>query len=169
MTGKVRSQGSNSYIKEVLMPELSVETANIPLFEGISDDELNRILKAALVDEFPSGRVLFNEGSIVGHVMYVIISGEVEILRRNPGGNDVILATLKQGEFFGEMSLFDNQKRSATARVKSPARLLMLTKTTFDKLISSDPTVVNRLLLIFIRTLSERLRRTNEQVAALHK
>ena len=150
------------------MTEISEEITNIPLFKEISEEELSRILKAALVDDFQPGRVLFNEGSIVGHVMYVILKGEVEILKRDREGNRVLLANLDQGEFFGEMSLFDNQKRSATARVKTPTRLLMLTKTTFDKLMSSDPTVVNRLLLVFIRTLFQRLRQTDEQVAALH-
>ncbi len=150
------------------MPEPADQIAAMPLFREISAEERDRILKAALVDEFPPGRVLFNEGSVVGHVMYLILSGEVEILKRDPGGNQVLLATLKRGEFFGEMSLFDNQKRSATARVKLPTRLLMLTKTSFDKLMSSDPAVVNRFLLVFIQTLSERLRRTNNQVAALH-
>jgi len=150
------------------MTEISEEITNIPLFKEISEEELSRILKAALVDDFQPGRVLFNEGSIVGHVMYVILKGEVEILKQDQEGKRVLLANLEQGEFFGEMSLFDNQKRSATARVKTPTRLLMLTKTTFDKLMSSDPTVVNKLLLVFIRTLSQRLRQTDDQVAALH-
>src|SRR5215475_565211 len=74
--------------------------------------------------EFPAGTVLFEEGQ-PGHVMYIVVDGEIEI-RRRVSGVERVLAVLGDGEFFGEMAILSGRPRSATAVVRSAARLLVI-------------------------------------------
>jgi CRP/FNR family transcriptional regulator, cyclic AMP receptor protein len=146
------------------MADVLQEVSTIPLFHGIDEQQRERLLKFALVEEFEPGRTLFSEGSALGQIMYVVLSGEVDILKRDEKSQQVHLATLTRNAFFGEMSLFEQEKRSATAKVKTTARLLVLTKSNFDRMMMSDPGIANKMLLAFIRTLVDRLRSTSDQV-----
>jgi len=74
----------------------------------------------------------------------------------------VVLGALKRGAFF------ENAKRWATAEVKTKARLLVLRKSNFDRVMTSDPAMANKVLLAFIRTVSERPLQTSAQAAGLH-
>jgi len=71
---------------------------------------------------------------------------------------------LKKGAYFGEMSLIDNQPRSAHAIVNKPTELLVIERQDFEKLLSSDKEMAYKLLWTFLRTLSKRLRETNEKI-----
>ncbi len=146
------------------MGDVLQEVSTIPLFADIDAQQRERLLKFALVEEFDPGRTLFGEGSMMGQIMYVVLSGEVDISKRDEKSQSVHLATLHRSAFFGEMSLFENEKRSATAKVKTKARLLVLTKSNFDRMMMSDPEIANKMLLVFIRTLVDRLRSTSDQV-----
>ena len=75
--------------------------------------------------DYEAGELVFDEG-VVGDSMYVIESGSVEVLRKNPQGEYQQIAVLGDKKFFGEMSLIDKEYRSATVRAKESARLLQL-------------------------------------------
>jgi CRP-like cAMP-binding protein len=111
--------------------------------------------------EFPAGTVLFEEGQ-PGHVMYIVVSGEIEI-RRQVGGAERVLAVLADGEFFGEMAILSGRPRSATAVVRSAARLLVIDGTTFEAMLRARPEIALRL----IKALSARLDSTNHHVELL--
>jgi len=149
------------------MSELAQQVEGIPLFADISPAARTRLLRHTVVEEAEPGRVLIEEGSTVGAEMYVILSGEVDVLKRDRTGGEILLATLGRGAFFGEMSLFEEERRSATVRVRTPARVLVITRDALDRIMASTPRAANRLLLIFIQTLSHRLRQANERLAAL--
>ena len=151
------------------MPTLAQEVWTIPLFQDIPVEEREKLLKYAMVQDYPDGHVLFHEGSIVGQHMYVVLSGEVEILKRDKAGKNTVLASLRRGSFFGEMSLFEKERRSAQARVKGAARLLIVTNVNFDQMMKSDPIIANKMLLVFVKTLSERLRSTSDKYALEHE
>ena len=120
------------------------------------NDALDRFAR-----EFPSGTVLFEEGQ-PGHVMYIVVSGEIEI-RRQVGGAERVLAVLADGEFFGEMAILSGRPRSATAVVRSAARLLVIDGTTFEAMLRARPEIALRL----IKALSARLDSTNHHVELL--
>ena len=109
----------------------------------------------------PKGTVLFNEGD-VGEEMYVVQSGEIEISRRIKD-RETVLAVLTAGEFFGEMAIVNNRPRSATAKVRTDARVLVIDGKTFEAMLRGKVEIAVRM----IRTLTKRLEQANQQIELL--
>jgi len=91
--------------------------------------------------------------------MYVIQSGEVEILR-NKDDKEIQIAVRKSGDFFGEMALFSREVRSATVKALGEARVLTVDKKNLLKSIQKDPSLAFRI----IETLSKRVRDLSEEI-----
>ena len=85
---------------------------SIPLFADLDSDELMELLRIARPTEFAKGDVVCRQGD-PGDCMYAIQAGEVSILIRGPDGQAVPVATLGPGDLLGEMTLVDDQPRSA--------------------------------------------------------
>ena len=98
-----------------------------PLFSDLSRDELVTLIGKVRYQTVSQGEFVFKEGDS-GDSIYIINNGEVEIISRDRRGNDVALATLKEGDFFGEFGFFSNARREASVRAKSPASLLEIVK-----------------------------------------
>jgi len=111
--------------------------------------------------DFPDGAVIMREGD-VANAMYVIQKGKVEVLQQHEG-RDVRLATLGEGDIFGEMALFEGEERCATIRAVGPARLLTIDKATFLRKVHEDPSMAFRLL----RKMSRRIRELNATLVRL--
>jgi CRP/FNR family cyclic AMP-dependent transcriptional regulator len=111
--------------------------------------------------EFPAGAILFEEGQ-PGDDMYIVVSGEVEI-RRQAGESERVLAVLPAGEFFGEMAILNGRPRSATAVVRTAARLLVIDGTTFEAMLRARPEIALRM----IKALATRLDSANHHVELL--
>lgn len=141
-----------------------IDPSNIPIFSGISPEEMDQIIKYAFIKSFEPGYVLFRENLIVGQIMYVILSGKVDLSKKHQNGKEVVFLTLGPGGLLGEMSLFEQQKRSATATVKEYSELLVLPKYNFDRMLQSRPNEAIKILLNFIKILSHRLRETTNKM-----
>lgn len=141
-----------------------IDPSTIPIFEGISPEEYEQIIKYAFVKSFEPNYVLFRENLIVGQIMYVILSGKVDLLKKNAAGEDEVFMTLGPGALLGEMSLFEQQKRSASAIVREYSELLVMPKYNFDRMLQSRPTEAIKILLNFIKILSQRLRETTSRL-----
>lgn len=111
--------------------------------------------------DLADGEVLVTEGD-VGACMYVIQTGSVQISHRHQGV-DTPLALLGPGEIIGEMALFEDEVRSATARAVGPTRVLTVDKATFLRKVHGDPSLAFRML----RRLSRRVRDLNDQVVRI--
>lgn len=111
----------------------------------------------------PQGATLFNEGEI-GTYMCLIIKGKVDIYKEDHSDHTKIVATISSGKTLGEMAIIDGEPRSATAIVAEPTTLAMLTKTNFQRIISENPDLANKILLKVARLLSQRLRHTSGQL-----
>ncbi|HUJ61877.1 MAG TPA: Crp/Fnr family transcriptional regulator [Kofleriaceae bacterium] len=111
--------------------------------------------------DFTAGTVLFEEGQ-PGDYMFVVQSGEIEI-RRMVGETERVLAVLPPGEFFGEMAILNGRPRSATAVVRSDARLLVIEGKTFEAMLRARPEIALRI----IRSLALRLDSANQHVELL--
>ena len=86
--------------------------------------------------------------------MYVVQAGKVEVIHTTEAGEDQQLATLKPGEFFGEMAIFEDEVRSATVRAVGDTRVLEVDKKTVEKRLQDDP----RLAVNMLKTMSSRIR-----------
>ncbi len=136
-----------------------------PLFEMLSNQELEYVTDLTRPKRFSSGQAVFEEGEL-GDSLYVIALGEVEVVRKDAGGALKVIAVLGPNEFFGEMSLIDKEYRSASVRARTDCELLQLTAenlTTFRKQHRDGFTFV---VINIARVLSSRLREANTRLAA---
>jgi CRP-like cAMP-binding protein len=108
------------------------------------------------------GRVVFSEGD-QGSEMYVIIDGEIEIVKRTSLETSKTLTTLKKGDIFGEMALIDELPRSATAIAKKPGKLLVMDEALFYSLARNNADFAFKM----IKVLSERIRKSNDTISRL--
>ena len=130
---------------------------SVPLFASL-DDEAARDLRNLLTEQdVLSNTRLFRHGD-KGDAMYLIESGRVRISIQDEEQNNVTLAELAQGDFFGEMSLIDGRQRSADANVIEDGRLAILSRDSFLSFVRANPEV----LLKMLSALTDRLRRTDD-------
>jgi len=129
----------------------------VPLFESLDDDAARELCKLLETLDCEADKVLFRTGD-AGDAMYVIERGKVRICVQATDGNELTLAELGRGDFFGEMALFDGQRRSADAVVAEESRLAVLSREHFLFFMRSNPDVA----LEMLTALANRLRRTDE-------
>jgi CRP/FNR family transcriptional regulator, cyclic AMP receptor protein len=139
----------------------------VSLFEGLLPIHLKRI--AALCQEvsYRTGDFVFSHGD-AGDGLYLILEGAVRISRSVSGIGEEALAVLKPGQYFGEMSIVDDDMpRSADAIAHESSRLLKLPKDDLRDLMFVDRELAYELLWRFVRTLSGRLRESNDRLLML--
>jgi CRP-like cAMP-binding protein len=131
-----------------------------------SDPEALKRLAVALQEHaYADGQLVFAEGD-PGDSMYFILEGRVRIEKRAQATHAVTktLTVLETGDYFGEMALFDQKPRSASAVAAGPARILRLPKAGFDEVQRQNPDAGMNVLFAFIRTSSDRIRRLSTQL-----
>jgi CRP/FNR family transcriptional regulator, cyclic AMP receptor protein len=133
------------------------ELRNIGLFGALSDEVLEYLSTQLTVETPPAGATLFREGEDA-NAMFVVISGEVEVLKKSKRTVEARVAVLGPGDWFGEMSIVDIQPRSATVRALAPSRLLRVTSADLDALYRHDVRSYAIIILNLARELSRRLR-----------
>ncbi len=134
---------------------------NIPIFENLSDKELEKIARLTHEREYKQDEHIFKKLA-PAEGMYVILDGKIEI---NDPDTKNIYANLESGDFFGELALLDDEPRSASAIAKKASRLIGFFRTDLLTLIERSPELGNRVLLNLSRVLGERLRKTNQEMA----
>jgi CRP-like cAMP-binding protein len=132
-----------------------------PLFVRLLPDQLVRFARAGELETFSVGEAVVTEGTL-GDAMYLILTGACDVMK-----NGRKLATLYPGEFFGEMSLVEPAARSATVVANETAQLFRLPHFTLQNLLEEDPLAFTQVLVQLVRTLSERLRRTNDMIGSV--
>ena len=135
--------------------------SEVPLFEGLSETDLNIVAQRVRQRRYKDGDTIFHRND-PGVALYVIVSGKVKIHSETNDGTDCIIAILNEGEFFGELAVIDGEERSADATTLEPTELLMLTRDDLHDIIQRYPRISLHLLV----TLAGRLRRTTEAYLA---
>jgi CRP/FNR family transcriptional regulator, cyclic AMP receptor protein len=128
--------------------------SEVPLFAGISAESMQRLAAVAGEQEFAIGQFIVRRGQ-VGTGLYVIVSGSVRVER----GADDVLATLGDGDFFGELSVIDQQPRNANVQATEPTTVLAVASWDLLALLEKDPA----LSLNMIKGLVLRVRAAGEQ------
>lgn len=118
--------------------------------------KLNGNVFNKFIQNIDAGHTIFREGDS-GNQMFLIVEGEVEIRKKTTEKSTTTLATLKKGDFFGEMAMVEKKSRSATALAVTGCRLLALDQNAFMTLIEQNSDFAVRM----IKVLATRLRRTN--------
>lgn len=133
------------------------------LFAHVNDDGLRTIASQVRRRRFRRNEVIFHQGDL-GDSLQVVASGGVKILLPSAEGEEAIIASLKPGDFFGELALLDGSPRSTTATALEPTETLALPRDRFLALLEVDPHLVRALL----KALATELRRLTGHVEELH-
>lgn len=139
-----------------------VQLKQIPLFSGLSKEELNLIAATARLKPYPKGSVVFYEGDTTDY-MLLILTGEVKIALLGDEGQEITLDVRGPGSIIGEMSLLDGAPRSATVITTERSEFMEIPRRPLLDAINSHPSVGLKLLV----HLCQRLREQTEQVRGL--
>ena len=137
----------------------------VALFEGLTQAQLQKLAAIATEKSYAASTPIFKEGD-GGQAMYIIVEGKVRISKMVPGIGEEALAILERGQYFGEMALIEQGPRSAHAIAHIGCTLYEIERDKLDQLMFTDKDLAYVLLWTFVRTLSERLRETNDKIRA---
>jgi CRP/FNR family transcriptional regulator, cyclic AMP receptor protein len=116
---------------------------------------------------YPAHTIIFREGDTADFIGFVL-SGKLEVKKRTEfKGNQLIIAILTKGALVGELSIFDENKRSSTVEAVEETSMLILRNDAFDTLLREYPEIGIKILKGFIRILSLRLRKTTERLTTV--
>lgn len=138
----------------------------VPLFAPLGSDEVREIVTRTKVVQVEPGAEVFQEGQ-PGDAMYVVVVGEVEIIKPVPTGGMRVLATLASRAVFGEMSLLTDDTRSAGARAKTKASLLRIDRDDFRKRLDAGDVVALKMAAQLAKVIAARLRAMDEELVKL--
>jgi len=135
---------------------------SVPIFSGLDQTELQRFAELTREKFFPKGSVILFEND-PGDALYVVRNGRVKVVLVGEDGREVILSVLGVGQHFGELSLIDDQPRSAHVIAMEDSHLLVLRREDFRRRVEASPAVAWALLT----ELSRRIRRADEKIGGL--
>jgi CRP/FNR family cyclic AMP-dependent transcriptional regulator len=139
--------------------ELIDQIAKCRICRYLTKSQLPDLMDYGAVQMVNKGTRLFEEGH-AGDRMFAILSGGITILKREKDGTEKTLTMLGPGDTIGEMSLVDNQPRSASATVFADTTLFQIDRAQLAALVKSRPDIASRLLWAVVETISARLRQT---------
>ncbi len=147
--------------------ELEQVLASMPPFQDLNPAFINGIIKLMHNRVYVPGEVIFHQGD-PGAGLYIIINGQVTI-KQEDEGNTWELTKLSRGDFFGELALLDNERRSATAVALVETQALVIFKPDLDNFISNNPKEGIKILKGMAHIIAIRLRNLNQDYFQLYK
>jgi CRP-like cAMP-binding protein len=132
----------------------------VPVFSALAELELERVAEVAVPRQFAAGEVVFREGD-ESDTCYVVRSGHARAIREHKDGRSITLARFGPGDIFGELAMFDNEKRSATVEALEPTEAIAILGGDMRRLLREHPDIAVKL----IAAIARRLRETNERLA----
>ncbi len=132
---------------------------NVPLFANLPPAQLDALRKDALRQLYKAGETIFHHGELPEH-LYIVEEGVIDIVLP-ARGEEIILATIEAGSFFGELSVFDSHPRTATARAAADASLICIPLTSIAALTNRSPIAARQFMSVIIH----RLRTADELLA----
>ncbi|WP_158675235.1 Crp/Fnr family transcriptional regulator [Thiohalobacter thiocyanaticus] len=142
---------------------MSVEALRtIPLFANVDDHDLAQIAAASTVRSYRKNSIIISEGD-ASSSLYLVLDGELKVYVSDEDGRANIINRLGPGDYFGELSLIDEQPRSASIEALTRCRLSVLTRAYFIDYLETHPRVAIRML----EGMGERLRRTTDHAKSL--
>jgi CRP-like cAMP-binding protein len=144
----------------------SDELRDIPTFSEFPDHDLELLASIGRTLTFPAGSAIIEQGE-KARAAYLLIQGDVEVLRRLPGGQRTRLGMLQRGAIFGAVALLDGGSRAATCLAHGEVRTMELAADDFQRLVAASTPLGTRFLMSICRQLVRDLRGTNGRIAEL--
>ncbi len=134
--------------------------ARVPVFDELADEDLRRVAEVAVPRRFEPGEVVFREGDD-SDTCYVVHAGHGRAIREHPDGRQITLATFGPGDIFGELAMFDDERRSAAVEATDELEVLGILGGDMRRLLRRYPDMAVKLVI----SLGRRLRAANERLA----
>jgi CRP/FNR family cyclic AMP-dependent transcriptional regulator len=134
----------------------------VEIFEGLGPEELEALRASSVVRNYPKNTVIINENDHADS-LYIIESGRVKVYCSDKNGKEFIMNTLVAEDYFGELALLDDDKRSASVRTMEKSGFCIIYKEDFNKVLDQHPNIAKTL----IRNLTRRVRKLTQDVKAL--
>jgi CRP-like cAMP-binding protein len=132
----------------------------VPVFETLGPDDLVRVGEVAVPRRFATGQVIFREGD-ESDTCYIVASGHARALREHSDGRTIALARFGPGDIFGELAMFDHERRSATVEAMDELQAFAVMSADMRRLMREHPDIAVKL----VTALGRRLRAANERLA----
>ncbi|HMS72724.1 MAG TPA: Crp/Fnr family transcriptional regulator [Baekduia sp.] len=132
----------------------------MPVFDALAPEDLAQVAKVAVPRTFPPGHIIFREGD-ASDTCYVIGSGHARAMRENADGRSIALAHFGPGDIFGELAMFDDEKRSATVQTLDEVDAVAILGSDMRRLMRQHPDLAVKLVI----GLGRRLREANERLS----
>jgi CRP/FNR family cyclic AMP-dependent transcriptional regulator len=132
----------------------------VPVFSALGSEELARVAEVAVPRRFDAGEAVFREGD-ESDTCYVVRSGHARAVREHSDGRSITLANFGPGDIFGELAMFDSERRSATVEAIESTEAIAILSGDMRRLLREHPDIAVKL----IQALGSRLRDTNERLA----
>jgi CRP/FNR family transcriptional regulator, cyclic AMP receptor protein len=132
----------------------------VPVFETLGTRELARIAQLSVPRRFDAGQVVFREGDS-SDTCYIVRRGHARAIREHPDGRSITLATFGPGDFFGELAMFDDERRSATVEAVDALEAVAILGPDMRRLMRDN----NEITVKLVTALGRRLRAANERLA----
>jgi CRP/FNR family transcriptional regulator len=132
----------------------------VPVFSELGEEELARVADVAVPRQFVAGEVVFREGD-ESSTCYIVRHGRARAVREHPDGRSITLANFGPGDIFGELAMFDDERRSATIETLEDTEAIAILGGDMRRLLSEHADIAVKLL----GSLGRRLRETNERLA----
>ena len=151
---------------EYSIPDKILHLKSIPIFEGLAVRELAAVATVTKEVDVESGQTVIKEGE-AGNDMYLILEGEVAVSKaqQDNAEQEFELAHIKAGDYFGEMSLFEDEPRSATIRTVKDSRFLVLQENEFAEIVTEYPQIT----LHICRAFCQRIRELHVKIDSYEK
>jgi CRP/FNR family transcriptional regulator, cyclic AMP receptor protein len=134
--------------------------ARVPVFSTLVPADLQRIAELAVPRDFDPGQVVFREGDS-SDTCYIVHSGRARAVREHSDGRTITLATFGPGDIFGELAMFEDERRSATVEAVEPTIAVAVLGPDMRRLMTEHPGIATRLVI----ALGRRLREMNERLS----
>jgi CRP/FNR family transcriptional regulator len=134
--------------------------ARVPVFETFARADLARVAEVAVQRTFPPHHVIFREGD-ESDTCYVMSVGHARAVREHPDGRTITLAQFGPGDIFGELAMFDDERRSATVDTLDDVRAIAILGADMRRLMREHPDLASKVII----SLGRRLRQANERLA----
>ena len=132
----------------------------VPVFSDLGEDELARVAEVAVPRQFVAGEGVFREGD-ESSTCYIVRHGRARAVREHPDGRSITLANFGPGDIFGELAMFDDERRSATIETLEDTEAIAILGGDMRRLLSEHAEIAVKMLA----SLGRRLRETNERLA----
>lgn len=132
----------------------------VPVFSTLAAQDLVRVAEVAVPRQFEAGQVVFREGD-ESDTCYIVRSGHARAVREHSGGRSITLAHFGPGDIFGELAMFDSERRSATVETLEATEVIAILGGDMRRLLREHPDIAVKLVGALVR----RLRETNERLA----